>query len=514
MKRHMRSIALICEMFLTVSLSAPGSPCFGLVSGTVTDTAGKAVSGATVTFTNEAVPARFMSATTDGNGKYQIFDAASVNENADVNDIPQLFSLGQNYPNPFNPSTVIPFTLAIAERVNLVVYNIQGQKMAILSDGYFSAGRHSVRWNGFDNRGRPVSAGLYFYKMRVGGKSETKKMLLLDGGGMSSSNSGPSGGLPDYFGKNSGKIVGSTWRVNITDDDIVPYEEKGIILTDGGIYNFSVSRRTALIDIAFVSIPGGTFQMGDEEEIQSNDLPIHSVTVQDFEMGIYEVTNAQYCAYLNAAKASGDITPSSTTVKGSKGSFSGQEYIFLIDTFPPFPDARCWITYSNDTFSVVAGHENWPVVWVTWYGSKAFALYHGFDLPTEAEWEYACRGGRQYKYGTNDGTLSQSKANYENNGPKKPVEVGSYPKNPFGLFDMSGNVWEWCHDWYSSSYYSTSPSKDPTGAQTGLNRVVRGGGWNSYKDICRSSFRGSHDPVDRSYDMGFRVVRRVSSWTY
>ncbi len=160
----------------------------------------------------------------------------------------------------------------------------------------------------------------------------------------------------------------------------------------------------------------------------------------------------------------------------------------------------------------MSGHENWPVVYVTWYGAKAFALYYGLDLPTESEWEYTCRGGRQYKYGTDDGTMIRTKANYHQNGPGYPVAVGNYPANPYGLYDMSGNVWEWCHDWYGT--YPSGSVNDPTGAQTGVLRVSRGGGWFDYVYYCRSAYRYYNTPDIRLSNVGFRVVRRISPQNY
>jgi formylglycine-generating enzyme required for sulfatase activity len=194
-------------------------------------------------------------------------------------------------------------------------------------------------------------------------------------------------------------------------------------------------------------------------------------------------------------------------VKGATGVYSGQEYIYL-SYLSDYPDATCWIKYAGGTFTVETGKENYPVVWVTWYGSKAFALYYGLDLPTEAELEYACRGGKQYKYGTDDGTLSTSKANYWDNGVHHPVDVGSYPANPFGLYDMSGNVWEWCHDWYG--IYPSGSVTNPTGALSGSYRVTRGGGWLYDGSYCRSADRGGGNPGGGYYHVGFRVVRRVS----
>jgi formylglycine-generating enzyme required for sulfatase activity len=263
--------------------------------------------------------------------------------------------------------------------------------------------------------------------------------------------------------------------------------------------------------ITFVSIPGNSFQMGNGELFAFlNETPIHTVTVSSFQMSEAEITNSQYCEYLNAALAIGDITATSTSVTGAKGPYSGQEYISLTYFQDLYNiDNWCWITFSNNVFSVVQGHENWPVVYITWYGSKAFAEFYGWDLPREAEWEYACRGGKQHKYGTDDGTISRDKANYYwgKGCIDRPVDVKSYPKNPFGLFDMSGNVCEWCVDWFGS--YSSEPSTNPTGAETGSARVVRGGVFHGTDNYCRSSGRDEIEPPQARYSGGgFRVVRR------
>jgi len=259
--------------------------------------------------------------------------------------------------------------------------------------------------------------------------------------------------------------------------------------------------------LTFVTIPGGTFQMGDSVgDLWSDCRPVHTVTVSTFEMSIYEVTNAQYAVYLTEALASGDITISSSTVTGKTGDWSGQQYINLSGYLSSYPDNDCKIVYSEGSFSVKPGYGNWPVAWVTWYGSKAFAEYYGLDLAREAEWEYACRGGNQYKYGTADGTISTSTVNNWDTGIKHPVDVGSYPANPYGLFDMSGNLWEWCSDWYGN--YSSDSVSDPTGAQTGSTRVIRGGSWYYFAYYCRSAARSGYDPDGGSNYVGFRVVRR------
>ena len=267
---------------------------------------------------------------------------------------------------------------------------------------------------------------------------------------------------------------------------------------------------TNLFGITIVSIPGGTFQMGEVENAgESNEKPVHTVTLSGFEMSTTEVTNAQYCAYLNAAMASRDIeVKKDGNVYGKTGSWKGQGYLDIGYTYDA--SNKCWIVYSSEQFSVTQGHEDWPVVAVTWYGAKAFALYCGLDLPTEAEWEYACRGGRQYQYGTDDGTISGTKANYFQNGPGHPVVVGSYPANPYGLYDMSGNVYEWCNDWYGN--YPSVSANNPTGAKTDTYRVSRGGGWSG--NNCRSAYRFGNTPYYVDDVLGFRVVRRPGGLTY
>ena len=256
--------------------------------------------------------------------------------------------------------------------------------------------------------------------------------------------------------------------------------------------------------ITFVSIPGGTFEMGDEDgDLWSGCRPVHTVTVSSFEMSIYEVTNAQYAEYLNAALALGDITASISSVKGKTGEWSGKRYLNI--GYEYNSNNKCWINYRDGSFTVESDKENWPVVAVTWYGSKTFAEYYGLDLPREAEWEYACRGGKQYKYGTDDGTISSSNANYNFN-VGHPVDAGSYPANPFGLYDMSGNVWEWCSDWYGD--YPSGCVNNPTGAQSGSGRVARCGGWGNSAAGCRSAGRDYADPGGRIYSLGFRVVLR------
>ena len=476
------------------------TPCLASVTGTITDTAGSPVSGALVTFTDESDTDKEFSDYTDSDGMYKLpISPVHVTEETPAN-----FQLYQNYPNPFNPSTTIPFSLNEAGYVNLSIYNVTGQKIRTLVDNYHFVGTHTVTWKGLDDTGKSVAAGIYIYQLKFGDTVESRKMLLIDGGSKQIVT------RTTVRAKSVKDAENTTYLVTIIGDDIEPYEESGITIVDGGTYDFVVVRKTSEIHgITFVSIPGGTFQMGDVENAGSlNEKPVHTVTVSGFDMSTTEITNEQYAVYLNEALTSGDIEIKDGDVYGKTGELSGERYLDI--GYEYNSDNKCWINYSNGTFPVTTGKEKWPVVAVTWYGSKAFALYYGLDLPTEAEWEYAARGGKQYKYGTDDGTIDKSKANFDYVLPDGyPVDVGSYPANPYGLYDMSGNLWEWCNDWYDD--YSSDSVSNPTGALTGSDRVVRGGGWHFDAISCRSAVRGPGSPGDGFGAVGFRVVVRKTS---
>lgn len=264
-------------------------------------------------------------------------------------------------------------------------------------------------------------------------------------------------------------------------------------------------------NVVFVSIPGGTFQMGDEAgDLWKSCRPVHTVRVDSFRMSITEITNEQYCVFLNAARARKIIAISDSVVRGAKGKYRGKNYIHLAYSFESsFPGNRCRITFSPARgFQPVPGCGEWPVVFVTWYGAKAFAKFYGWDIPREAEWEYACRGGKQYLFGTCDGTIGASVANCLDDKRKHPVDAGKYPPNPFGLYDMCGNVWEWCDDWYG--YYSSGDADNPSGPPKGIWRIMRGGGWSDWDDdrFCRSAVRYYRAPNVKSIALGIRVVQR------
>jgi formylglycine-generating enzyme len=176
------------------------------------------------------------------------------------------------------------------------------------------------------------------------------------------------------------------------------------------------------------------------------------------------------------------------------------------------------------------GGPGYPVEQVSWDEAAEFCRRlsllleerkagHRYTLPTEAEWEYACRAGTvtPFAFGHNLG-LSSTQANFDGTRPygsaevgpylERTSKVGSYPANAWGLYDMHGNVWEWCQDWYAEGYDLAS-EVDPTGPVHGSQRVLRGGSWNNSGFICRSARRNKYAPDFRNSNIGFRVALRV-----
>ena len=204
-----------------------------------------------------------------------------------------------------------------------------------------------------------------------------------------------------------------------------------------------------------VFVAGGTFQMGSNSE--RDEKPIHTVTVSSFFMDKTEVTQAEYRKVMGK----------------NPSNFSG-----------------C---------------DDCPVEKVSWHDANAYAKKVGKRLPTEAEWEYAARGGNKSKGYTYSGSNDLNAAGwYDNNSGSKTHPVAQKQPNELGLYDMSGNVWEWCSDWYGD--YSSSPQTDPQGPNSGKYRVLRGGSWYSYVSLCRVADRRGHSPDFRYGSFGFRLV--------
>jgi len=270
-------------------------------------------------------------------------------------------------------------------------------------------------------------------------------------------------------------------------------------------------------------IPAGTFIMGGTT-IQG-DAPTVSITLTAFQISEKEITNQQYIEFLNNAYIDGWITIEEQKVSGyGEAPYAGEAYIQLSETGgvttngeEEHIDNRSWISFNStaNKFQLLDDTKSdWPVNWVKWFGAFAYAEYYNVSLPTEAQWESAARGGQQYDYPTDDGTISLEKANYNGDTPAfynpdgHSVAVGSYQPNPYGLYDMGGNVWEWCQDYYSETFYEDG-STDPlnTTASSDSKRVRRGGAWN-YHTTTLQTFARAYDPPTRGNNhFGFRIAK-------
>ncbi|MDR2901132.1 MAG: formylglycine-generating enzyme family protein [Treponema sp.] len=257
-----------------------------------------------------------------------------------------------------------------------------------------------------------------------------------------------------------------------------------------------------------VPIPAGTFTMG-QSDIDDDAMP-HSVTLSAFYMSEYELTQAQWEKVMgigtDPSNFSGDDLPVETVRW-----YEAIVFCNKLSVKEGLTPAYYLGTAGNTDLSVwgeipdFTGHANYAIWNDPSTGIKCDFDATGYRLPTEAEWEYACRAGTTDAYNTGN-TITTSQANFINSVGKTTV-VGTYPANAYGLYDMHGNVWELCWDWYKSNYYEESPSTDPTGASSGERRVFRGGGWITLVGGLRSATRNNLVPSAKYDYIGFRLVR-------
>ncbi len=239
--------------------------------------------------------------------------------------------------------------------------------------------------------------------------------------------------------------------------------------------------------VEMVVIPEGWFEMGSTKG-GPDELPVHKVWISSLIMDRYEVPQEEFRKH--------QISDPS----GFKNLKNPLEQINWTDA----------AMYCNDRSFAEGLEECYDEE--TW---QCNFQANGYRLPTEAEWEYACRAGTktEYSFGNNTKKIGRY-AWYTGNSLKKTHPVGQKKPNPWGLYDMYGNVSEWCNDWYSEDYYKQSPQRDPKGPPIGKERVLRGGAWNSVQESCRSAYRTSDPSINdtclSSDSIGFRCVRNIA----
>jgi formylglycine-generating enzyme required for sulfatase activity len=286
-----------------------------------------------------------------------------------------------------------------------------------------------------------------------------------------------------------------------------------------------------------VLVSAGTFTMGsDEDEGTPSERPEHTPNISAFYVDKYELSNALYAEGLNWAHAHGLVMVDNLNPNGIVYNATGAGETYLVMDDSSNDDNQCRITWDGATFGVESGWENYPVVYVTWWGAAAYCNWrsamasrtpsyntstwecnfsaNGYRLPTEAEWEKAARGSsdeRTYPWGEDAVTCGLANFFAEPYCMGYPAEVDdagySGGNSPYGVWQMSGNVSEWCNDWFSDQYYASSPESDPQGPEDTGYRVARGGSWWDGEFWQRCAVRQGYGPLDTFDRLGLRTVR-------
>jgi formylglycine-generating enzyme required for sulfatase activity len=281
-------------------------------------------------------------------------------------------------------------------------------------------------------------------------------------------------------------------RVNGLQPDTAYYIRFFAVNGEGVQYSYPVLARTPPIPEGGVFVEG--FLLGEGFEMgnlvgASDETPVHQVTLPNYFIGKKEITNAQYCTFLNKLDSAGQIS--------REGIVGSLEYIDM-------DDDDVLIVYENNRFLPKMGYEDYPAVEVSWYGAKAYCNLFGYSLPTEASWEFAARGGllsNKYSYaGSNN---AGEVAWYNGNSGDMLHPAGQKQPNELGAYDMTGNVWEWCEDWYGDDYYASSSINDPTGPSSGDQKVLRGGSF--AEEAYGNTKRHAQSPETTEANIGFRV---------
>jgi len=260
-----------------------------------------------------------------------------------------------------------------------------------------------------------------------------------------------------------------------------------------------------------IRLPGGVFMMGSSQVSERDAQPLHRVRLGPFWLDAAPVTNRQFQRFVEQTQHETDAERLGSSQVFDRKTGTWNEVAGTNWRHPETPD------------SSLVGRENHPVVHVTWRDAVAYAAWAHKRLPTEAEWEFAARGGLSdciFPWGRELNPDGRHLANgWQGHYPQQDLghdgyrgtsPVKQFPPNRFGLHDMAGNVWNWCSDWYAADHYGASLPANPRGPASGDERVRRGGSWLSapnYGDALRVAFRGYALPTKSTNHTGFRCAR-------
>ena len=406
---------------------------------------------------------------TDRAGRYAVELSAHTAVEGPVAATPTL-QMGLPYPNPFNPTTLIPLEVDDGRRLRLTVFGVLGQPVRTLVDEGLEPGRYQVAWDGRDDGGRPVAAGVYLLRLSGPGRALSGKVTLVDGV-VGSQRPGanaiplpapllaPEGDGPAYDLQVSGEALkllllegvrpGSATFVA---DLWAEAETLEWSLPDGGT-----------VDLR--GVPAGPFTMGSE--LFDDERPMRQVHLSAYHLQKHETTLAQY----RACVAAGACPPAATGSGCNWGRLGGE-----------LPEGGLSDAGGGD-------RDEHPINCISARDAERYCAWAGLRLPTEAEWEKAARGsgGRLYPWGDEPpgGAGDCDRAvmmraglglgcGYGGTGPVGSRSSGT---SPYGVEDMAGNVWEWTADRYDPTYYGRAPSSDPANRGAGAYRSLRGNSW-------------------------------------
>jgi len=244
---------------------------------------------------------------------------------------------------------------------------------------------------------------------------------------------------------------------------------------------------------SMIYVEGGSYKMGSNSG-KDNEKPPHIVNIKGFYIGKYEVTVGEFKKFVDATKYK-------TEAEKYNGSFIWNGTAW---------EKRSDISWQFDILGnkLTANDYNYPVVHVSWKDASEYCRWANGRLPTEAEWEYAAReGNKQTNYPFSGNTNPDEVAWYHENSNGNLHDAGMKKPNALGIYDMSGNVWEWCSDWYDKAYYSNSKMMNPTGPLTGSEHVIRGGSWIDNPDVIKITARSGANLRSENLSIGFRIVK-------